>query len=201
MFGKVNAMKEDTLKQLWLYSCRAQNVDIDTQKLIYGAGRRISRMERQIQWRGWNEIIVCTAMITAFSWLLSAVPTPLGKTGIGILVVSSVIALFKAVHARKNWKREDVASDIKQYLTYSLDRVKQQNHFLKNVVVRYLFPFYIGSICFMFSLPMSTAIKILYSGVIGLGYFFIYRINKNAVTKRFQPLEEDLNKILEELSA
>ena len=157
-------------------------------------------MEKQIQWRDRREISVCILMIICFSWLLCVVPTVLGKIGMGILVASCLVTIFKITNTRKNKMQEDDTSEIKQHLVIALGQVRQQINLLTKVLWWNLLPFYIGIICFLFSLPMSFAMKVILSCSIAVLYMCIYNLNLNAVKKQLRPLEEDIVEVLKELS-
>jgi hypothetical protein len=193
-------MNDNTLKRLWLSSCRSQHVELNAERFIYSTRRNISRMEKQIKWRDRREISACIFMSILFSWLLCVVPTVLGKTGMGILVASCLFTIFKIIDARKNKMQEDDTSEIKQHLVIALSQVRQQINLLTKVLWWNLLPFYIGIICFLFSLPMSFAMKAILSCSIALLYMCIYNLNLNAVKKQLRPLEKDIIKVLNELS-
>jgi len=193
-------MNDNKLKQLWLSSCRSRNVEINAERFIYSTRRKISRMEKQIKWRDRREISACILMIIFFSRLLCVVPTVLGKIGMGILVASCLLTIFKITNARKNKMQEDDTSEIKQHLVIALSQVRQQINLLTKVLWWNLLPFYIGIICFFFSLPMSFAIKIMFSIIVASLYILIYNLNQHAVKKQLRPLEEDIVRVLKELS-
>ena len=194
-------MNDNTLKRLWLSSCRSQTVEINAERFIYSTRRNVSRMKKQITWRDRREISACIFMIILFSWLLCVVPTVLGKIGMGILVASCLITIFKIVNARKNKMQEDDTYEIKQHLVIALGQVRQQIDLLTKVLWWNLLPFYVGIICFLFSLPMSFAMKVILSCSIAVCYACIYILNLQAVKKQLRPLEEDIIKVLKEFSA
>ena len=157
-------------------------------------------MKKQITWRDRREISVCILMIILFSSLLCVVPTVLGKIGMGILVASCLLTIFKITNARKNKMQEDDTSEIKQHLAIALSQVRQQIDLLTKVLWWNLLPFYVGIICFLFSLPMSFAMKVILSCSIAVCYTCIYNLNLNAVKRQLRPLEEDIIEVLKELS-
>jgi hypothetical protein len=194
-------MDENSLKQLWLDPSHQQKVEINAEKLIGSINQKVFYMKKKIKRRDKREIILGLIMIPLFGWWLLALPQPLAKIGAGIIILNIILVIFRLIRAGKVDVKDDTASAIKYNLMVSLKRVRQQITLSDTVLWWYLLPFFIGVICFFYAFPLPLSGKAFYTILVAVLYGYIYYLNKRAVKKHLRPLEDDLQKALDELSS
>lgn len=194
-------MDDNTLKYLWLNSCKEQNVEVNTDKLIDSINKKISDMERLVKRRDRLEIFLAVFMTALFGWWLLADVHTLAKIGDAIIIAGCLLVIFKLLYARKVNVKQDNASEIKYYLMVSLEHTRKQIKLLSTVLWWYLLPFFIGIACIFCAYLPSLLSKAIYIAIVAVLYGYIYYLNKRAVKNNLRPLENNLIKALEELSA
>src|SRR5215471_8791833 len=193
-------MDENNLKQLWLNSGGEQKVEINTEKLVESLSQKSSSVEQRIKKRDRREIFIGICMIPLFGWWMISVPQLLGKIGAAIIVAACFLVIFKLVRAKKTNRKQDVTSEIRHSLVISHQLLNQQIKLLNTVLWWYFLPFFIGVTCFYFSAVNSILSRLIYTIVTATAYGYIYYLNKRAVKKHLKPLEENLTKVLQDLS-
>jgi len=193
-------MDENILKQLWLNSCNDQQVEINPEKLILSISQKINNIEKSVRRRDRREIFIAACMILLFGWWLIIMPHLLSKIGAAIIIAGCVLVMIRLPLARRNNIKKDTASAINYHLMVSLQSVKRQIKLLDTVAWWYLLPFFAGAICFYYSFPVSFTSKAIYTITVAILYGYIYYINKREITKVLKPLEQNISKLLHELS-
>jgi hypothetical protein len=192
-------MDDDTLKQLWL-NADQQKVEINMEKLIETINLKLSKMDKNIKRRDFQEIFLAAIFIPLFGWWMIASIPLLAKIGSAIIFVNCIIVILKLINARKVKVTEESTSQIKYHLTVSLQRVRNQIKLHSTIFWWYLLPFFCGVICFIYAYVKSIPANIIYTFIVALLYAFIWYGNKKAVRKYMKPLEENIMKAISDLS-
>jgi hypothetical protein len=185
-------MDDDSLKQLWMASGKGQDVDVDTRRLVDSISARLSSIERLAKRRNRSEIFIAIIMLPLFAWWLIAVPLFWVRIGSGIILLSCLLIIYRFSTYKRKIKEADSASDLKMYLTVSLSRIQSEIMLLKTVFWWYLLPCFAGVICFFYAYPYSIFYKLLYTGIVAAVYYYVYRLNRNVIKRKLEPLKENL---------
>jgi Flp pilus assembly protein TadB len=194
-------MDENTLKQLWLDSDKEQRIEINSEKLLATINQKLLNMDKLVNRRDRLEIFVAICMIPLFVWWLLMVPQILAKIGAAIIIGGCLLVILKLVSARRVNVKEEIASATKNHLMVSLQRVRNQIKLLNTVLWWYFLPFFIGVICFFYSYSITLISKAVYTIIVAALYGYIYYLNKRALKKHLKPLENNIQKALDELSS
>ena len=102
--------------------------------------------------------------------------------------------------ARRNNIKKDTASAINYHLMVSLQSVKRQIKLLDTVGLVVSSSFFCRSNLLLLFFPVSFTSKAIYTITVAILYGYIYYINKREITKVLKPLEQNISKLLHELS-
>jgi hypothetical protein len=193
-------MDEKTLRELWQRAGSDQKIEINIEKLIESTKGKLLNMERLIKIRNRVEIFISVAIFGLNIWWLFYVPVFAVKIGSAIIAAGCLLVICRLVLASKINLKQDNTADIKFELMVSLQLVRQQINLLNSVLWWYLLPFFIGIICIFYAYLHSVLSFSIYTLIVALLYGYIWYKNKRAVIKYLKPLEENLIRLLEELS-
>jgi hypothetical protein len=194
-------MDEDSLKRLWRNSGNKEEIHINSEKLLESVSKKLSDMKKHIKKRNRLEIFLAVVMFLLFSWWAIVVPIWGVKTGSAIVAANCLLVIYRLVKATKVNLKQDHFSDIKFELMVSLQRVRQEFNLLNTVLWWYLLPFFVGIIFIFYAYLHSLLSFCIYSLIVAVIYAYIWYKNKRVAKDYLKPLEQNLTRILDELSA
>ena len=192
-------MDENELKLLWSLSSTTQSVTIDEGQLLQSISKQVAMMERKVRKRDFREISVAVVMMFFFSGVLLRIPAVIGKVGATIIVLNCMVVIYKLLRARVKITTDNTQNAL-TYLDSSLKGIQKQIKLLNTVLWWYILPFGIGVLCVYCSSGHSPQNKVIYSLAVVMICSFTYYLNRRAVTRNLRPLEEQLKKLIKDLT-
>jgi hypothetical protein len=191
-------MNEQDLKNIWQSSGNQDRVQFDKTKLIADLELNLNQLKKSIRHRDWREIGVAIMMIPLFGFTAYKIPFMLSKVGAIIIVGWCMLLIVRLVMAKKNKVIMPTESYI-NYLLKSRAYLQAQKELLDTVLYWYILPSVTGVLLFFMGFGLSTAQRIIFSGVtLGLG-IFTYLLNKHAVRKGILPRLHRIDDIIKNL--
>jgi hypothetical protein len=191
-------MNEQDLKNIWQSSGNQDRVQFDKTKLIADLELNLNQLKKSIRHRDWREIGVAIMMIPLFGFTAYKIPFMLSKVGAIIIVGWCMLLIVRLVMAKKN----KVIMPTESYMNYLLKSrayLQAQKELLDTVLYWYILPSVTGVLLFFMGFGLSTAQRIIFSGVtLGLG-IFTYLLNKHAVRKGILPRLHRIDDIIKNL--
>ncbi|MBC7920047.1 MAG: hypothetical protein H7Z75_03060 [Ferruginibacter sp.] len=201
-------MTDQEIQKLWNEAVPETAIDMDIKQLIFHTKRKMGKFDRKIAHRDQVEIAAAVGLMIFFGIVLFALPyvpakiirhVRVAQAGAAVLVLSSLFIIHQLQKAKRTTQPGDPASNIRQALTVSLEKIDNQIKLLNTVLFWYLLPLFTGIVLFVWGTTRSAFGSVYPFLVAGL-YLYVHRLNKRAVRKDLEPLRRKVEKVLSQLS-
>ena len=191
-------MKEEDIKKIWQE--QPTSVRIGGNEVVLSLQQELEKFEKRIRIRDIREIVIGIAVIIFFGVALLNVPYPGAKIGAAIIIVGCINIIYRLRRAQKQRPSENPLQDIRSNLLREKEKIETQISLLKTVWRWYLLPLMVGVILFYVSFPQPITAKVLYVAAVCLLYGGIWWVNHYAANRYLLPLQNKVEKMLNELN-
>ncbi len=191
-------MKDREMQNLWKSLSNFEWVKFDKSMLHKEVKQQCTVMEKQIKQRNRLEILVAVMLMPMAGMVAFLHQDFMVKTGALLMFPYLFTVIYKLLKVRKSRPMPESFVDNKTFIHQNLTYYNQEKNLLETVAVWYVMPAVICVSLILIGIGIS-GFKLYYSFaiVIGMAYLII-RVNKQAVSKKLNPLIDRLERELQQ---
>jgi Flp pilus assembly protein TadB len=191
-------MELNELKHTWENQHNDLN-DYTRSELVTIVNNKLSTIEQQIKSRDRREIIACVIMIIFFSFVFFTANSVWHQAGSMVIILSAFFIWFKLKTAQRQALDQERSANrsLREHLKFELQMLREQKKLLKDVVWWYILPLCIGLI--LFAISFGLLARIIYIAVVVLVGLALWKINRRAAKREFDPILKEIKEALRSL--
>ncbi len=189
-------MNDDELKKLWQQQPLREPA-VSAAQLISAMQKQTTQLRRVLEARDIRELLACAVVIIIFGiFYFTVYRTPISRLGDLIVIGGAIFIAWKLVHARRTTPPAPTGATVIESLRAELNSVRAQSRLLGSVLWWYILPGFIGVTVATWGLGIDPIAKILCTLFFIAVNAWIYRLNKQAVSKQLLPIEAQLKTLI-----
>jgi hypothetical protein len=157
--------------------------------------------ERQIHRRDIIETAAALAVVALFAPSAMRLPTLVGKIGCLVTVAGAVLVVAKLWSARRAGKRPAEPLPLSDFLSGEREHLVRQIRLLRSVAWWYISPLLLGANLIVWATLPSTTWFVCYLVATVLFGLLVWWWNQQAVQRDLQPLLEEIDRVIRQLTS
>lgn len=194
-------MKLDELKRTWKEQKSSSRIEYSKSEIMMLINNKMISFEKDIKSRDRLEIIACVLVIIFFGFILFTTESPWKQAGSAVLIASAAFIWYKLKATQKETFGDEHSPDrpMSEYLNLELQTIRKHKRLLQNMAWWYLSPMFVGLLLFTIGFNTSLLWKVVYLAVVTVLLGFIWKLNQNAVQKKFDPMINEIEEAVKVL--
>lgn len=203
-------MEEREIIETWKRLGKDRTISIDTDAIISDIEQNMEQIEKNIRARDRREIYGCIGGIGLYLYLATSLSSVVSQFVCILMIGWFGYVIYRLKNIKKNHLTQmdvSVEESLKMQLVY----LTKQAHLLNSVFYWYLLPPFLLNVVFVLGLDVgpegtltisgsSLVMRLVMISLIGLMFWYIYKMNRSAVVTNYVPAIAKIEKALEELS-
>lgn len=196
-------MEFDELKRTWKEQKSNTDMDYSKSEILMLINNKMLSFEKDIKSRDRLEIIACILVMILFGFTLFTTESIWKQAGSVVIILSAAYIWYKLKRTQKETFEDEYSPDrpMIKYLNLELQSIRKHKKMLKNVAWWYLLPMLVGVLLFTIGFSTSLLAKVIYMAVVLLFGGFVWKLNQNAVQKKFDPMIAEITEAIEVLKS
>ncbi|MEM6843390.1 MAG: hypothetical protein AAF632_14275 [Bacteroidota bacterium] len=197
-------MLDQELQELWQEAPSDMQVKFNQSKLMIDINHDIRKFERTLLWRDVGEIVAAMAVMITFGRILFYESVIVAQVGSGVITFGALLVIYRLLAVKRFRKQPSLNYSFKNYLEQRYQHLYKEKRLLDTILYWYILPILVG-----YAILGSALLYIPHWGawvfyvfylVLGIGVgWFIWWLNRRAVTKQFNPILERIETALKSL--
>lgn len=191
-------MELDELKRTWKEQKSSSELDYSKSEIMMLIKNKMISFEKDIRSRDRLEIIACILVIIFFGFTLFTTASVWKQAGSVVIILSAAFIWYKLKATQKDTFGEEHSPDrpMSEYLNLELESIRKHKKLLQNVAWWYLSPMFVGLLFFTIGFNTRLLWKGIYLAIVILLLGFIWKLNQNAVRKKFDPMINEIEEAI-----
>lgn len=196
-------MKLDELKRTWKEQKSSTDMSYSESEIMMLINNKMISFEKDIKSRDRLEIIACFLVMIFFGFTLFTTESLWKQAGSVMLILSAAFIWYKLKVTQKETFGDKHSPDrpMSEYLNLELQTIRKHKKLLQNMAWWYLSPMLVGLLLFTIGFNTGLLPKVIYMAVVFLFGGFVWKLNQNAVQKKFDPMITEIEEAIEILQA
>lgn len=191
-------MELDELKRTWKAQKSSSDMTYSKSEIMMLINNKMISFEKEIKSRDRLEIIACVLVIIFFGFTLFTTNSPWKHAGSVVLILSAVFIWYKLKATQKETFSDEHSPDrpMSEYLSLELQTIRKHKKLLQNMAWWYLAPMLVGLLLFTIGFNTTLLWKGVYLAVVILLLGGVWKLNQNAVQKKFDPMIDEIEEAI-----
>lgn len=196
-------MSDQEMKNIWMNADDGDRINFDRSQLLVNLKSKMKKIDRTLFFRDAREIVAAVVVTLFFGYKSFTENIPIPKIANILIAIWSIYVIYRLLDVRKYKKIGHLGNSIKAQLVQQKMYLQKQAYLLDTALTWYIAPPAV--------LGMISIIGRSYSNVfdwgsvlssllfIAIASWGIYILNKKAAKTAYQPLIENIDKVLIQL--
>jgi CubicO group peptidase (beta-lactamase class C family) len=189
-------MNDQEVKNLWQRQKPSGEPALTADEQIAAMRKKMAKMHRGLNALDFWGLAANAVILIVFTIYFFTTPYFVTRIGTLILIGGDLFASWKLIQRRRSTPQPIADAPVMEWLKYDLAKVHQHAEENRTVLWWSVLPFLIGTIAFLWGMPVSFSIKIGPSVLMALIAAVTYWLNQRARRKQWLPLQQELEALL-----
>lgn len=189
-------MNDEELKKLWLGQKPSGEPALTAEEQIAVLREQMAKMHQGLNTLDFWGLAANAAVLIVFTIYFFTTPYFETRFGTLIIIAGDLFVSWKLIQRRHSTSQPIADAPVIEWLRYDLAKVRQHAEENRMLLWCSVLPFLIGTLAFLWGLPVSFSIKIGPTVLVGLIAAVTYWLNQRALSKQWLPLQQELEAFL-----
>jgi CubicO group peptidase (beta-lactamase class C family) len=189
-------MNDQELKNLWQGQKPSGEPTLTADEQIAAMRKKMAKMHQRLNTTDFLGLAGYAVVLVVFTIYFFTTPYFVTRIGALILIGGDLFAAWKTIQRRRSTPQPIADAPVMEWLKYDLAKVHQHAEESRTALWWHLLPFLIGTIVFLWGMPVSFSIKIGPSVLMALIAAVTYWLNQRVRRKQWLPLQQELEALL-----
>jgi CubicO group peptidase (beta-lactamase class C family) len=189
-------MNDQEVKNLWQRQKPSGEPALTADEQIAAMRKKMAKMHRGLNALDFWGLAANAVILIVFTIYFFTTPYFVTRIGTLILIGGDLFASWKLIQRRRSTPQPIADAPVMEWLKYDLAKVHQHAEENRTALWWSVLPFLIGTIAFLWGMPVSFSIKIGPSVLMALIAAVTYWLNQRARRKQWLPLQQELEALL-----